>query len=339
MATLELECPACGELLELDAAFAGSVCRCSHCGAMMSVPTDEQGSAEQVDRPDAPDGGELDEVAAALDEDDPSAPAANEPDDEAQTLTSTQPATATSATQTAPPKKKHRPLTRMLTMALLLLAVLALVGWTAGALIITFGIGQGDDATTPFGYDPDVNPYTMNELNVLALPLGGRSAVVVDASGAGRRWFALAQDAVRIGLTQPHGGGEIGLIYAAEPEPQALAETLTPAAQLTEERLQTFQGGIQPRGVAPLDAAVEAALAREPARIVLITGQRLDSAQVAPIEAALAQASHVMMDVVMIDAESDAAAALAEAHGGRYVRLSLAQLRRWYQDANVAEAE
>lgn len=57
MQTLELECPACGELLELDAGFAGGVCRCSACGTLMTVPHDaahgEQ--AEQLSRPDRPD--------------------------------------------------------------------------------------------------------------------------------------------------------------------------------------------------------------------------------------------------------------------------------------------
>lgn len=57
MQTLELECPACSELLELDMGFAGGVCRCSACGTLMTVPQDAaQGAhAEQLTRPDRPD--------------------------------------------------------------------------------------------------------------------------------------------------------------------------------------------------------------------------------------------------------------------------------------------
>jgi hypothetical protein len=57
MHTIELECPACDELLELDAGFAGGVCRCSSCGTLMTVPSDAQagGHAEQLTRPDRPD--------------------------------------------------------------------------------------------------------------------------------------------------------------------------------------------------------------------------------------------------------------------------------------------
>ncbi|XAL99880.1 hypothetical protein OT109_00545 [Phycisphaeraceae bacterium D3-23] len=57
MQTLELECPACGELLELDMGFAGGVCRCSACGTLMTVPQDAAAGAqaEQLSRPDRPD--------------------------------------------------------------------------------------------------------------------------------------------------------------------------------------------------------------------------------------------------------------------------------------------
>lgn len=61
MDVIELECPHCGDELELDAAFAGSVCRCSTCGTLMTVPADpKQERSEKIarrDRPDAPDGG------------------------------------------------------------------------------------------------------------------------------------------------------------------------------------------------------------------------------------------------------------------------------------------
>ena len=40
MGLLELECPHCDKLLELDAGFAGSVCRCSKCGTLMTVPAE-----------------------------------------------------------------------------------------------------------------------------------------------------------------------------------------------------------------------------------------------------------------------------------------------------------
>ncbi len=56
MQTIELECPSCETLLELDAGFAGGVCRCSNCGTLMTVPQDPQSeSPEKLRRPERPD--------------------------------------------------------------------------------------------------------------------------------------------------------------------------------------------------------------------------------------------------------------------------------------------
>jgi len=54
-AVLELECPACTTLLELDVGFAGGVCRCSECGTLMTVPGDDTQQVEQLVRPERPD--------------------------------------------------------------------------------------------------------------------------------------------------------------------------------------------------------------------------------------------------------------------------------------------
>ncbi|MCE9590642.1 MAG: hypothetical protein K8S99_08980 [Planctomycetes bacterium] len=55
MQTIELECPTCKSVLELDAGFAGGVCRCSGCGTLMTVPTGARPSAgARADRPDRP---------------------------------------------------------------------------------------------------------------------------------------------------------------------------------------------------------------------------------------------------------------------------------------------
>lgn len=49
MDQIELECPKCKTLLNLDAGFAGGVCRCSNCGTLMTVPSDPSSEkAEEV---------------------------------------------------------------------------------------------------------------------------------------------------------------------------------------------------------------------------------------------------------------------------------------------------
>ena len=58
MENIELNCPSCGEQLEIDAAFAGGVCRCFNCGSLMTVPADPSRERDETltrdDRPDAP---------------------------------------------------------------------------------------------------------------------------------------------------------------------------------------------------------------------------------------------------------------------------------------------
>lgn len=55
--TMELDCPSCELVLEIDIAFAGGVCRCSSCGTLMTVPRDPKHErAESLQRPDRPDG-------------------------------------------------------------------------------------------------------------------------------------------------------------------------------------------------------------------------------------------------------------------------------------------
>lgn len=63
MDQIELECPKCKTLLNLDSGFAGGVCRCSNCGTLMTVPSDPSNEkAEEVigrrrpQRPGSPEG-------------------------------------------------------------------------------------------------------------------------------------------------------------------------------------------------------------------------------------------------------------------------------------------
>lgn len=55
MQTIELECPTCKSVLELDAGFAGGVCRCSSCGTLMTVPGGLKTATTRSNRPDRPD--------------------------------------------------------------------------------------------------------------------------------------------------------------------------------------------------------------------------------------------------------------------------------------------
>ncbi|MEL7087715.1 MAG: hypothetical protein AAGL98_04630, partial [Planctomycetota bacterium] len=49
---LNIVCPSCSSSLEVDAGFAGGICRCSTCGAVLSVPRDtEKGKPKMIRKP------------------------------------------------------------------------------------------------------------------------------------------------------------------------------------------------------------------------------------------------------------------------------------------------
>ena len=369
MATLELECPGCGEVLELDAGFAGGVCRCSNCGTLMTVPTESGAGAEKLERPERPDapGGRPESPTSATAETttapagDADAPAETEAKAEVEaeledesaeqageaTFTTASGRTVHVDTHAHIPtaEKKQRPMVRAVTAGVIVVVMLVMVG-LVGYATVTFLSGPADDdaseaATAQFGYDPSVNIYSLEKANVIGLPLRQRTAIIVDASGDSRRWLTLTQDALRVGLTGADSDAQVGLIYATEAEPSALTEEPQAISELTPKQVHDFQSQISAAGVAPLTPAIERALEWSPKHIVLITGRALDSEQVDSINALLdEQASGesggaIVLDVVLIDQRSDALSSLAESHGGRLVQMTQSQLVRWFRRADV----
>lgn len=360
MAMLEMDCPSCGERLELDAGFAGGVCRCSNCGTLMTVPHASADRPARQARPAAPGAG-----AASSRPEAPVADAepADEADETAEPELIIEPIAAESGDETTsdpdghvlktqsgrtvqienvgaiPTARRKRPVVRAVTAG----AVIGVVGLLIG--MIAYGmytVLAPDPAAAPerivvehFGYDPEQNVFELESPNVLGLPLEAVTAVIVDASGAGRDWLPLVQDAVRVGLADRTGTASVGLIYAAEPEPRLLAEEPHGLDELTAARLHRFQDTIPARGVAPLEPALTAALQWQPRKVILIIGRELEHGPGEEIEAALAEHGDVQLDIVAMDMRSPTAEALAEAHGGRAIGLSSGQLRRWYRAAEI----
>jgi len=356
MATLELDCPGCDQTLELDAGFAGGVCRCSHCGTLMTVPSDTSQGAEKLSRPDRPDRPDAPGPARpespgqrSTEADDVEVEAQVDGEAEAEaTGDATQTYTTASgqtvrldqhSVPTAAPKK--RPMVRAVTAGVIVAVLAGLVGLVGFALMTV--MGGGDDGTPTgkqaavdqFGYDPSVNIYTLEEPNVLGLPLGQTTAIVVDASGNSRDWLGLVQDAVRVGVMREGGAGNLGLVYAKEAKPLALSDKPTSLGDLTTEKIHAFQDPIAAAGVAPLAPAVERAMKWSPDKLILVTGQMIDSGEADAIAQTLGDNASVTVVVVLINRFSDAAKQLAESRGGRFVELSSGQLTRWYRSADV----
>lgn len=329
---LELECPSCGANLELDRGFAGGVCRCFDCGTLMTVPADPAHHApEQLIRPDAP--GRPTRPESPIASDRPESPVAAAADDQTYTTASGQ--IVHVSTDTVPTARQRRTGVRVTTAIVFAIFVLMIVGACVAAVVVLMAGPSAPDATEiaidQFGYDPSVNPYTLDTPNVVGLPIDGPTAIIVDASGSSRPWLTLVQDQLAVGLTGHLSQTPVQLVYAGEPEPVSLRDGPVPLAQIDRAGLIAFQDDQRARGVAPLDLAIALAMSETPARLVLITGQTFYGPDADTVVEPL-RAAGAVIDVIDIGGNNDAFRALADTTGGQYVALSERDLQDWYRD-------
>lgn len=342
MATLELECPNCGELLELDAGFAGGVCRCSSCGKLMSVPSEDSAQQpRQVDRPSSP-GKRPDAPApphsSSKPKPTPKAPVAKPPATKAKPpAAKVHHAAKANDAENQPDDQQPRPGVRAITVGIFVAAMLAVVGICVVAIVMAVNAGDGVDATQiaieQFGYDPSVNPFELQQPNALGLSLTSPAVVILDNSSASRTWLPAVNEAVRLGLAGHSGRGKVGVILATEEQPIAMGDGPVSLSDLSQSQLENFQQQAAPTGVAPLDASLAKAITWQPAQVVLITGQWLTGQQVDDLRVQLAKRPSVKLDVVLIGEDIPALEDLAKAHGGRYVQLAPRQIQDWYRSA------
>lgn len=318
MATLELECPGCSALLELDAGFAGGVCRCSSCGTLMTVPSDSEQGAQALHRPARPDR--------------PARP--GEPAPPQTWVTDSGQSIELSEAQIVTARRR-RSVIRSLT-TLVFLGVLLLVAAAAAWVFFAFMAGRNEGlapdqvVTETLGYDPQTNPYTLESPNVLGLPLTEPTAVVVEASRGSRNWLAAVNVALQRGLSRM-SPTPVMLIYAAADGPSAFHDQPQPTRSLAQHEMAAFQDRFDARGGADVSAAVEWALHTGVKHLVLILPREVDPAQFDAIADQLGE--DVSLDLIHLNGRDAAARTLAEQTGGRYIPLSDAQLADWYRAA------
>lgn len=240
--TMELECPSCKLMLEIDVAFAGGVCRCSSCGTLMTVPRDPKiERAESLRRPDRPGGPEgtagpgtpvrpdapigsqtpaagnvppVDEPAVSSPR--PSAPtgqpAAAATVDEGVYVTESGKEVRITAQTRIPTAVKHKAIKIGIVggfvIVMLGMVVIVLVGI---AVMLNPGNSKRTDQQVAAdvqkargNYDPAVNPFLLKQHNVLGLNVKSSVVVVLDTSNQSKNWLSMAADAIIAGLARPH---------------------------------------------------------------------------------------------------------------------------------------
>jgi hypothetical protein len=334
--TIELNCPGCDTVLELDAGFAGGVCRCSTCGTLMTVPDDPSAKApERLHRPESPDA-----PAQSPETPDEAAPSAEASAQEQGVTTYT-----TDTGQTVRVDERKIPMAAMKRKAAkwgTIMVFVAVIGVLIAVSVLAIVILQGSDEqrtreqiTQEFGYDPDANPFTADNPNLLGLPLTPRDAVVLDASTSRENWIGLAGENLVNALRKLDDGARVAALLAIESGPRWLTpeDALTRVGELDLADLEEQAINLSGTGRSDIAASVEVAMKLDPDRILLVLGRTIDDAEDRRIREAIGD-SATDVDVILVGLgmmSAPLAEELADDFDGRAIDVPVQKLAQWWQ--------
>ena len=335
MDMLELECPNCKELLELDLGFAGGVCRCSNCSVLMTVPenpTAEQ--AEKLSRPDVPIGS----IATNEEDTDPAATLSQATAFEAGTYTTESGRSVMIDSDTYIPtaRKKKRPAVRATVALVFLLLMAGVIAVCAFAMMVLIH-GTPEEEWEPGTqdilkhYDESKNPFNIEKPNLLGLPIGSRTVAVLDTASTGRSWLGVAKDMILSGTDHELTGMRFQVILCSDEGTSVFPDEPTAMIDLNQSNFKDFLRGALAMGQPDLTTAIDRAVNGEPRQIVLITGRDLTENTVVAIGKILEISPETQFDVISIDASPSAAVKnLVTRHNGLCQTLTSQQLNHWH---------
>ena len=350
MKSIRLDCPECDEPLELDAGFAGGVCRCSNCGTLMTVPeSPTRGKAEKLQRPDEP--GQVAKPAA-------------KPRASKSRTTAPPPAAGTYVTASGrkvaidkstkvPTASKRIKAARYGTTAAFVVVMAVILG-AAGYLgyrLVNQTISEPPD-TTPverFVFTGGTDPSTLPASNVLGIPVGRATAVIVDASAGADGWRELMERVLLAGLMRPPlDRRSVMVMYANGEAVSAWHNRTRPLDEVDPAELKAFMAGVESSGDAQLAAALERVVDAGVDHAVIISGRPLSREEAAPLLDVAAEAEDLRVEVVMVDgADSlglddlvvatqpgDEAAEPSQRYRNVYTRVSADRMQDWADAAD-----
>lgn len=347
MQTLDLECPSCGEMLELDAGFAGGVCRCSSCGTLMTVPKDAGRQAETLSRPTSgydsamgidalPDSATGTSPKRSLSKDKRGkvsrGSAISQTIEPGEYRTASGKVVKLDATVKVPMAESKRKQIRAAT-AIVFFGIVGLIVVAAGvaiALIVSSGSGVGgaNDDGTP-RYNERANPYDVPFANIAGLPVLDETAVVVEASTTSTKWRNSLADMLGIGFSRPSEAGRVAL-FAAQDDEAVYAELgMSPLAEATPEKVMSWFDALPRDKEVDVAAAMKTALASSPDTLVLVIGSAED-AEVAKWKSLASGYGDVTVHAVLIDGSPLALRRwLSDRQGSELVLLSSQDIKNY----------
>lgn len=347
---IELECPTCHAPLEVDAGFAGGVCRCSSCGSLMTVPADPSSEEpEQLARPDAPErtgranvpGGQAgDDVglsAAAL------AAAASTG---VERYTTESGKTVEVSRRQRIPTAQKRKIVRRATYAVIALIFLVLiaVGGIAGYLLVnTVTENNTIEAPPPpiiiddekvLVFDPVANPFMIQQPNVMGIPVAESSVAIIDASDPEADWVELVARMIAAGGRRMKDGQKFQVMFVTASGLDSVPTTMNwdfKSAGKVIERAEKLSE------VGPIDLpdAISKAL-KQGARQVTVIASRpnVDAEKAEAITKAIQDANGVQFNIFIIDDEQTKLFETAEASKGFGLMLTTGRIKTWKRNVD-----
>ena len=339
-------------MLELDAGFAGGVCRCSNCGTLMTVPSDA-GKAESLTRPTSSasvGAGGLDAMGVP---DSGANPGAN-PGTRRSTgrsnsskrgkrkkgkskkgrsisakieageyRTSSGKVISVDATTRVPMAESKKKQIRMAT-TIVFFSIIAAVVVVAAIGIIAIVDGSNDDATE-VAYNPAANPYTLNYANVMGLPVDGQVAVVVESSQYSAEWMEAVGDMAVASLNKEAKGSQVALIGAGA-APVLLDGGAMRKLPLTPGELSGWFDKLPLEGEADMAAAIKSALDLKPDILIVVVGYA-DTSDIESWDALVADKEGLAVHAVHIGNSSSELQGWMGDRGGEFVVLSVQDIQ------------
>lgn len=360
MQTLDIECPSCGEVLELDAGFAGGVCRCSSCGTLMTVPSDA-GKAESLIRPDTstslgsgglssmgvPDPSVRHRKPSARSSS-PKQPSRHTRDEQetSTTIEAGEYRTASGkviqvdANTRVPMAESKRKQVRTATTIGFFSIIAAIVIAVAIGIISIMGIGadagkSNDDRRLTF--DPAKNPYTLAFANAMGVPITDRTVVIVEASAYSKDWAEAAGDMLSVGLAQPTKEIETALIGAGD-TPVLFADGVLRKLPIPPSEVRTWFDDLPSAGKGDVAAAMAKALELDPQTLIVIYGEA-EMSEIQAWDDSLQDKTDVKVHTVHIGSHCPELEGWAAEHGGEAATWSVQDIDWLKNDADQSASD
>lgn len=230
-----------------------------------------------------------------------------------------------------PTARKKKKVIRATVIGGFVLFVLALVGLIVLAVNLLFGPKPVDpNADKNPGVDPTKNPIVETSPNLLGVPIGNETAVVIDGTEFSRRWYTKVSEVVSKHVMMAPTTDFLIVTWTdltVKTFPAAKAEKI---GEGKKAELERFLGNVTPVNKASPVPSVQFAVDARANQIVLISGRILEEDELAKLEAEIRKRVDTRFDAVVIDHHDAGLQKLAKDNLGVYISLPLEQFETWY---------